>query len=266
AMSILSLCLPQWRVLPSWMRPEPVAPRDMGSTTILMSPLPAPSAVQVTPTREDQGETLTVRSHSAPPPSGSQNHALASTSMQPVGPAFSRSAGVLLGWALGAGLLLLPLLRSAWSLHRLSRRPQIVRDGILAKTLSEVVRELRLHRSVTIHAGSADAMPMVWGIFRAHLFLPSSAKQWPTARLRAVMLHELAHIRRRDPMTLLLAQLTRAVHWYNPLAWLAVHRLRIEQERACDDYVLRAGVKPSDYASDVLEIATALRVAPATAS
>src|SRR4030095_13385646 len=92
--------------------------------------------------------------------------------------------------------------RSAWSLHRLSRRPQIVRDGILAKTLSEVVRELRLHRSVTIHARSADSMPVVWGIFRAHLFLPSSAKQWPTARLRAVMLHELAHIRRRDPMTL----------------------------------------------------------------
>ena len=101
---------------------------------------------------------------------------------------------------------------------------------------------------------------MVWGVWRAHLLLPSSAEQWPRARLRAVMLHELAHVRRRDPLTLMLAQLARAVHWFNPLAWIAVHRLRVEQEQACDDCVLRAGVKPSDYASDVLEIATALRV------
>jgi hypothetical protein len=132
--------------------------------------------------------------------------------------------------------------------------------------LTEVAHELRLRRRVAIHAGSADAMPMVWGVCSAHLFLPSSAEQWPAARLRAVTLHELAHIRRRDPLTLLLAQLARAVHWFNPLAWVALHRLRVEQEQACDDCVLRAGVKPSDYASDVLEIATALRTGPAAAS
>ncbi len=262
-MPILSLWMPQWRVLPSWMGPVRVV-KDVGALTALPPPLSARLKLQDQHTRQDQGETFTAKSDSWRPTSDSRTHAAAASSVQPVGPAFSLSTAVLVVWAVGAGLLLLPLLRSAWSLHRLSRRSQIFADGVLAGTLTEAAHELRLRRNVTIHAGGADAMPMVWGIWRAHLLLPSSAETWPASRLRAVMLHELAHIRRRDPLTLLLAQLARAIHWFNPLAWLAVHRLRVEQERACDDYVLRAGVKPSDYATDVLEIATVLRAAPAT--
>lgn len=263
AMPILSLCLPQWRVLPTWMAPHSAA-RNAGLAALLPPPQQPPSKGQVPHTREAPAETSPVRSASAPPTSGSPIHAVPAMGIQTTGSAFSRATGLLLGWAIGAALLLLPLLRSAWSLHRLSRRSHIVANGVLAETLREVAHELRLRRNVSIHTGSADAMPMVWGIWRARLLLPSSAEQWPAERLRAVMLHELAHIRRRDPLTLLVAHLARAIHWFNPLAWLAVHRLRVEQEQACDDYVLRAGVKPSDYATDVLEIATILRAPHAT--
>jgi beta-lactamase regulating signal transducer with metallopeptidase domain len=54
----------------------------------------------------------------------------------------------------------------------------------------------------------------------------------------------------------LLAHLARAFHWFNPLAWCALHRLDIEQEEACDDCVVDAGIRPSAYASELLELAT----------
>ena len=77
-------------------------------------------------------------------------------------------------------------------------------------------------------------------------------------QLRAVLLHELAHLKRCDPLALLIGHMARAFHWFNPLAWLALRQMRIEQERAADDFVLRDGIRASDYASQILEIATDL--------
>ena len=74
-------------------------------------------------------------------------------------------------------------------------------------------------------------------------------------RLRAVLAHELSHVRRRDPLTQLVAELARAVHWYNPLAWYAAGRLMTERERACDDEVVRMGMRAIDYADHLLALA-----------
>jgi hypothetical protein len=65
-------------------------------------------------------------------------------------------------------------------------------------------------------------------------------------------------VRRRDCQIQLLAHLALAVHWFNPLAWWAVRRLRIEREHACDDHVLRLGTRASDYADHLLQIARGL--------
>ncbi len=107
-------------------------------------------------------------------------------------------------------------------------------------------------------------MPMTWGIWRPLILLPADADSWSVERRRDVLLHEMAHVRRQDFLTQLIARVACAVYWFNPLTWLAGSSLRAERERACDDHVLRAGAKPSAYASHLLEIARALRAAPAT--
>ena len=90
-------------------------------------------------------------------------------------------------------------------------------------------------------------MPMTWGCLPAvgplpgagaRVLLPAEAEEWPEDRRRAVLLHELAHVKRRDCLSQLIAQLACAVHWFNPLIWLAGHRMLVERERACDDLAL----------------------------
>jgi tetratricopeptide (TPR) repeat protein len=90
------------------------------------------------------------------------------------------------------------------------------------------------------------------------VILPSASTAWSEERLRLVLSHELAHVKRRDGWIELLAHTATVLHWFNPLAWLAVRRLRIERERDCDNAVLGCGVRPSAYASLLMDIAADL--------
>ena len=88
---------------------------------------------------------------------------------------------------------------------------------------------------------------------------PRDARTWSDERIRIVLGHELAHVRRGDWAVQLLADCVRSVYWFNPLAWIACWRLRLESEHACDDAVLRLGVAAPDYAAQLLDLARLFR-------
>lgn len=108
-------------------------------------------------------------------------------------------------------------------------------------------------------AWSPDApVPMTTGVVRNTVLLPLEAREWSDDRLLHVLLHELAHVARRDTLQGVVADAARALHWPNPLAWMAAARFRHERERACDDRVLEAGCRPSVYADHLLGVAAGL--------
>jgi beta-lactamase regulating signal transducer with metallopeptidase domain len=100
-----------------------------------------------------------------------------------------------------------------------------------------------------------DGSPHVAGLFRSIVMMPPSAREWTADERQAAFVHELTHIRRGDRRTQALAQVACAIYWFNPLVWHAAAAMARERERACDDEVLRVGVKPSAYAALLLDLA-----------
>lgn len=121
--------------------------------------------------------------------------------------------------------------------------------------------ELRVGRERCAAPGIA-ASPMTWGWRRPTILLPADSCSWDRERVRAVLLHELAHIARNDwAAQVVLARTVCALYWFHPLVWLAAACLRAEAERACDESVLQAGMSAPDYAGHLLAVARSLRPA-----
>ena len=107
---------------------------------------------------------------------------------------------------------------------------------------------------------SEDAkMPFACGLFKPTIVFPAECDAWSLDRRRAVLLHELAHVRRHDLVGHTLGRLACAVYWFHPLVWTAAKRLRSESERACDDLALACGARATDYAEHLLDIVTSVR-------
>lgn len=160
-------------------------------------------------------------------------------------------------WLVGAFLALLSFARDRIALARLSRASKPHVDPRMRATARRLARRLGLRRHVRLVQAPAGTIPMTWGIVRAVVALPPDAVDWPDERLEAVLLHELAHVARLDCAVQTVAEVARAIHWFNPLAWLAARRLRIERELACDDVALAAGARPSTYARQLVDLARA---------
>jgi beta-lactamase regulating signal transducer with metallopeptidase domain len=164
-------------------------------------------------------------------------------------------------WGVGVAVVLVPLLTGLARLRRIARRSAMSNGEDLAELVSRPEDRSLASRRVVMLRGDETDSPMTWGVLRPVILLPAGAESWPRERLRAVLLHELAHVKRWDCLTLVLARLACAVYWFHPLAWVAAWRIRIESERACDDLVLNSGARASDYACVLLDVARGFRPA-----
>lgn len=250
ALPVLSIALPRWQV-------PLVTIRDAGSSADLsvVALAKAECGVRgascasgsVTPVRDR--ESGTAESVAGNPPSPRLRWASPDSA--------SRIPwATLLGitWIAGAVLILGRLLLGIAAVQWMSRRTRVVTDAAWLPLARQLAAQLGLSR-VTFRRSRGPTMPMAWGIVRPSVLMPADADTWPRDRLRIVLLHELAHVRRADCLTHMLAQVACALYWMNPLAWIAARRLRAERERACDDLVLACGTAGPDYAHQLLEIA-----------
>jgi beta-lactamase regulating signal transducer with metallopeptidase domain len=169
---------------------------------------------------------------------------------------------LLLVWALGAGVLLGRLVYGLIQVARLGWRAHRLDEPAWNALGRQIEDQLGLRRKVSLLQHADVEMPMTFGIRRPVILLPAAAKDWPVEKRRLVLLHELAHVRRGDALMQLIMQFAYALHWPNPLAWFGARRFLLAREQACDDRVLAAGARPSDYASQLVEVARGLKARP----
>lgn len=168
-------------------------------------------------------------------------------------PSFSEPADLVLAvplvsvWALIAATVLVYFGVGLMTLRFHARRAHDV--------TTEVAHLLPLKRRVRVLRGGPFAVPGCWGVIRPSVLLPCSSNQWTRNRLRAVLLHETAHLERRDPLFLLLARAACALHWANPFTWQLQRILLSDGEAACDADVVDHGVPAREYAHALVELA-----------
>ncbi|HWE07655.1 MAG TPA: M56 family metallopeptidase [Rhizomicrobium sp.] len=179
----------------------------------------------------------------APPPGGFSFDA----------PNIALALGTL--WIAGVCAAAARLTVAAFCLSALRRRSRLF--ALPPQALPKVTAT---HRECELRLSERDVGPIAWGLFRPVILLPESATVWPRDRLHSALLHELAHIRRRDWAVQALAHLVCALYWPNPLVWIGAKNLRREAEIAADDAVIVSGVRPSSYAGELLELAAEFRV------
>lgn len=164
-------------------------------------------------------------------------------------------------WLAGVVITIGPLLYGLVRLRQLRHQANILIAAPLNDMLEESCSSLGLTRIPQLLLMAGPVMPMTFGLRRPKIVLPEECLTWTWPRQRAVLLHELAHIQRRDVASQLFAHLTTALWWFQPLSWISRRSLRQESERACDELVVECGVRASDYAAELLAMAKDFRAA-----
>ena len=188
---------------------------------------------------------------------------IASTEQRPQPTAeFDMTRPLVALWLCGIVLCLARIAVSLIGLRRVAARADVVKEPRWHAALADVAGRLDIARPIRLLESGSRHDLATWGIRRPYIVVPARASSWSEAWIRALLYHELEHVRRGDWLLNVVTDAVQAVHWFNPLFWYAGRRLRLESERACDDAVLRAGATASEYASQLVAIA---RRRPSTA-
>lgn len=209
--------------------------------------------------REPTSATVEPRASSAGSGSGSLERPEAGAVMGTGRSPLALAGLLLMGlWTVGALGLLARAALGQLRARRLTLRHVTRPPASTSRRLDRLAADLRVDRPVRLVVSRRLRVPATWGVLRPTVVLPADYAHWSPETLDRVLLHELAHVRRGDCAAYLLGEIARAVHWPNPLAWLALDRLRLESERASDDLVLTFMDGPSAYAQDLVSIARAV--------
>ena len=165
-------------------------------------------------------------------------------------------------WVCGAVLNLLMLVIGMSRLRRLRSPHAALEDPAIGDSLQRVAATFGVRRPIELVRGSRPAVIVTWGALRPKVVLPADVHGWPRERVDVVLAHEVAHIARGDWLVQTVAEVGKAIYWFNPLFWIACARLRYESERACDDAVMAIGVTSHAYATELLELARSFERQP----
>lgn len=170
------------------------------------------------------------------------------------------SSDVYLSWStvlLASGLLVSTLLLMIWAWR--------IRASLQLLSANRSAQPLALPGScpdTPIYTSSQVSSPVALGFVQGVILLPTHWHTWSGAELHAVILHERAHIQRRDTLTQAIVDMLGCFMWWHPMYYLVRKDIRLQAEIACDDWVVTDTQAPVQYATTLLRLARAQRGHP----
>ncbi len=167
-------------------------------------------------------------------------------------PAFWATAFFAL-WIVIATAALARVAAGVWQVRQIRRSCTEVPAANLAPELQALLTET--NRPVRLLTSEKARVPAALGFRNPAIVLPAwTLRDLTPAELRPILIHELAHLRRRDDWTNLLQKIVRALLFFHPAVWWIDARLSLEREMACDDAVLVATGNPRAYAGCLIDL------------
>jgi beta-lactamase regulating signal transducer with metallopeptidase domain len=226
---------------------KPIAPPAPATEIVIAAgaPSPAPVAIVVPPVPEVPPVPGVV----AFPVLGSAQPGWMYSALLTVAIIWGAVALALIGW----------LVAGALQVRRIVARGRELTSPDWTMPLCEVADRLDLETPPRLVMSDRIEMAFACRALNPTVVVPESAESWSDDRRRAVLFHELAHVKRHDLLGHTLGRIACALYWFHPLVWTAAKNLRAESERACDDLVLSCGARPSEYAQHLLDMVTSVR-------
>lgn len=157
-------------------------------------------------------------------------------------------------WAVIAAVGLARVGMGLHCLRKLRKRHEAVTE--INPAAQWTLPQLGLSRKVTLAISDEVRVPTAIGFWKPMIILPAWAvKELSPDELNAILIHELAHLKRRDDVTNLAQKVIRALLFFNPAVWWLENRLSLEREMACDDAVLAKTENPRAYAECLVAVA-----------
>jgi uncharacterized protein (TIGR03435 family) len=213
----------------------------------LVAPVRRTVFLRVTPTAPAHQDRflIGIRKQAVAPPS-SATSALGSPFVLPT----------LVGlWSAGVCLLLVRLAGGWWRVRRLQRAARALPVSRWQAVSSRLARQIGLMRRVRVVDAVFVDCPVVIGWLQPVVLLPVAALAGLTPeQVRAILAHELAHVRRHDAVVNFAQTLAETLLFYHPAVWWVSSRIRAEREHCCDDVALAVSGDAYGYAAALAEL------------
>lgn len=158
---------------------------------------------------------------------------------------------LLFVWIVGCVVMLIAWLPKLW------RAPEFSGSGdcALQECLQRLKQRVGLRQAATLRFSESIAEPLLVGLRKPIVALPAGlVGKLSPPEFESVILHELAHAKRRDNWTSAFAHVVTCTFWFYPLLWWIEQRLHRERELACDEMVVRCGAASGDYVAGILKV------------
>ncbi len=165
-----------------------------------------------------------------------------SVNLEPVYPALA------IGWL--AGFIFLSLrLAGSMIISRINLSKSLYFPEIQFQKLFDALHgKLLISIEVGLRISSRMISPMVTGMLKPMVIIPAAALSGlSTEQINAILIHELAHIKRLDHILLVIQTIAGQVLFFHPVVWFLMPEINRERENCCDDFVLKTNNSPINY-------------------
>ncbi len=156
---------------------------------------------------------------------------------------------IMLLYCIGLAFMIFRFIVNVWQVRVLRSQGVFAADASWNSFVAQAQRSFDIARPVTLRISTKVNVPMMMGIIKPVILLPvASINNLSTEQVEAILLHELAHIRRHDYLVNMLQTIGEAILFFNPFVWLISAAARREREHCCDDMVVANAGNPLPYA------------------